>query len=94
MDMKVNGPKDPILTSLDGIRRTLRKLERLVGPKAQSSIDGWMLPEQAAVYAKMTTRALAKLARQKRIKAGSDGRKWKFKAEDIDAFFLANGRAR
>lgn len=54
----------------------------------------WMLTEEAAKYAGMSAEVLARLARQGRIKAGSDGRKWRFRAEWIDEFFIVNGRRR
>ncbi len=54
----------------------------------------WLDSKAAAAYAKMNVEVIAKLARAKKIKAGFDGKKWRFKAEFIDEFLLMNGRKR
>ncbi len=56
--------------------------------------QAWIDTAAAAKYAGMSPRVLAKLARQKKIKAGSDGRHWKFLPEFIDAWLIANARGR
>lgn len=51
----------------------------------------WMATEQAAKYAGLNPRSLARFARLKRIQHGFDGRHYRFLKEHIDAFFMAQG---
>jgi hypothetical protein len=51
----------------------------------------WMTTQEAAPYARMKPAALARMARLKRIQHGSDGRRYFFLKEHIDAFFMAQG---
>jgi excisionase family DNA binding protein len=48
----------------------------------------WMTTEEAAAYARMSPEVLARLARLRKIKAGNDGRKYKWRREHIDAYLL------
>lgn len=54
-------------------------------------VSPWMSTPQAAAYAGMSVPVLTRLARQKRIQFGGNGRHYKFRREFIDAFYMANG---
>lgn len=54
----------------------------------------WLTTEEAAAYAKMNREVLTRLARLGKIRAGSDGRKWRFRTDWIDAYFMMNGKAK
>ena len=56
-----------------------------------TSASPWLTTEEAAPYARMKPSGLARLARLKRIQHGSDGRRYLFTKEQIDAFFMAQG---
>lgn len=56
----------------------------------------WLTPKQAAIYvgnrAKTAYKNMLILARAGKIKAGHDGRTFKFRPEDLDAWLLHNGK--
>lgn len=56
----------------------------------------WLNSREAALYlgrkSPSAWRVLHQLAREGKIKAGHDGKTFRFKAEDLDAFLYLNGK--
>jgi len=52
----------------------------------------WLTTSEAAKYAKISEKTLTRAARLGKIKAGSDGRRYRFTTEMVDAFLLGASR--
>jgi hypothetical protein len=67
-----------------------------MGRQATVTTSTWMDSAEAVVYAngKISQRVLNKLCRGKKIRFGRNGKKYLFKPEFIDAYFIANGSGR
>ncbi len=51
-------------------------------------MDRWLTAQEAAEYAQLHQKTIIRFARLGKIKAGFDGKCWKFKTEKIDAFLM------
>jgi len=52
----------------------------------------WLTTSEAAKYAKISEKTLTRAARLGKIKPGSDGRRYRFTTEMVDAFLLGASR--
>lgn len=56
----------------------------------------WMGPREAALYlgrkSKTSWRSIQQMAREGKIKAGFDGKRFLFKTEDLDSWLYLNGK--
>ena len=57
-----------------------------------TEIKVWLKTQDAAKYAGVHPKTLTELARLGKINHGSDGRTYRFLAEHIDSYLIANGR--
>jgi hypothetical protein len=69
-----------------------------MGPQTTVTLiaSNWMDSAEAVVYAngKISQRVLNRLCRNKKIRFGRNGKKYLFKPEFIDNYFLASGSGR
>ena len=70
----------------------LQVRQRGGSPQRLGSASPWMHAKEAAEYAGVHPATLTKLARLGKINHGSDGRTYRFTADQIDAYLLVNGR--
>lgn len=72
------------------------EIERMEGKNQNPVESPWMDARAAALYlgrrSKNAFHTINRLAKERRIKAGHDGKRWLFKAESLDAFLEATAK--